>query len=192
VASDPFDQRVARVSLDLVVREAPEIAAGCFESLSRDGTPEWLEPSIPRLAEIWRNQDPQAAIEWLLTLERSQSQGEALGLTVADWGIRDLDAAQRWVADRVVDAPAAADGRLAPPESLLVVGLLPKLSRVHPEIAAEWADRLPLGPGRLAMLRRVANRWMRDDPEAASAWLDTLDVTPEQRAAMRARGPESG
>lgn len=182
---DPFDQRLARVSLDLSVREDARAAAAFFGELSQGGTPEWLQPTIPRLAEIWRNQDPQAALEWLMSLDDSSTRDQAVGRTMADWAIRDLDAALEWLDAHLAGLDPVAGERLAPPHSLLVAGVVPKLSRVRPEVAAERVVLLPDGPGRLALMRRVARQWSVTDPVAADAWISGLDLTEAQRAQLR-------
>ena len=189
---DPFDRRLARVSLDLVVREDPAAAAAYFASLSEDGTPGWLLPMIPRMAEIWRNQDSVAALAWLLSLESDPGRDEAVGRTMADWAIRDLDAAVEWLDAHLAGLGLEEGEQLVQPHSLLVVGVLPKLSRVRSAAAAERVVLLPDGPGRLALMRRVARQWSIDDPAAADAWVSQLDVTEAQRAQLRAAMADRG
>ncbi len=182
---DPFDRRVARVSLDLVVREDPAGAAAYYAELTRDGIPEWLLPTIPRMAEIWRNRDPEGALEWLLSVASAPERDQAVGRTMADWAIRDLSAAVEWLETYLAGVALADGARLAPPDSLLVAGVLPKLSRVRPEDAAAWVVLLPDGPGRDALMHRVARQWSVADPAAADGWISRLDVTEAQRAALR-------
>ncbi len=179
--TDEFNQRLIRVGLDLVTREDPSKAGTAFLTLSEEGVADWLEPSISRIAQIWRNQDPQAATVWLMSVPESEARDEALTRTVADWGIRDFEQARAWVDQQVTQSPDAEGEFLATPESLLVLGLLPRLSRVEPRAAASWAERLPPGPRRIQMLQRVGRHWLRKDRSEALAWIDELDLTPQQR-----------
>ena len=191
VETDEFDQRVARVGLDLVAREDPRLAGDMFATLSMNGVPSWLEPSVPRIAQIWSNQDPQAATVWLMAVPQSEARDEALARTVADWGIRDFEQVRTWVDQQLVRSPAAPDGVLAAPESILVFGLIPRLSRVDPRAAASWAERLPPGPTRVPMLQRVGRRWLKEDRSEALAWIDGLELTPRARELILKSSPPS-
>jgi len=178
-----FEQRLARVTLDLVVREDPAAAARLYEEFVAGGTPEWLSGTLPRLAGIWRNEDSKAALVWLLGLERSGTGDDAITRTMADWGIRDFSAAWSWF--EATHGPYDSEGLLSPTDSLLLVGLLPKMARTRPAKAADWVNRLQPGSDREMMLRRVANFWSLEDSEAASRWVEELIVPSVQRDRLR-------
>lgn len=178
-----FEQRLARVTLDLAVREDPAAAARLYEELVAEGTPEWLNGTLPRMAGIWRNMDSEAAVVWLLGLERDATRDGAIGKTMADWGIRDFDAA--WAFFEAARGPFDSVGRVSSVDSLLLSALLPKMARTRPAEAADWVMRLEPGSNRDGMLKRVARFWSLEDEEAATRWIESMSVPPEQREGLR-------
>ena len=176
---DAFEQRLTRVTLNLVAREDAPAAARFYGELVAEGTPEWLGDMLDRVASLWRNDDPQAALEWMLTLPETRERNRMLGETSATWGIRDFDAAWSWL--ETERGPFPGDGLLGEADSALLGGLVRKLSRTRPEEAAGWALRLAPGGGRDVLWKRVAHFWSREDPESAARWIAGLEVSPALR-----------
>lgn len=56
----------------------------------------------------------------------------------------------------------------------------------NPAAAARFAQSLPAGETRWAVLASVVQRWREYDVVAASAWLNTLEPTPDHDAAIAA------
>jgi hypothetical protein len=179
-----FEQRLARVTLDLTVREDPAAAARLYDLFVAEGTPEWLGGTLDRLVGIWRNDDSKAVLLWLIGLERSATSDAAIKRTVAEWGINDFNSAWSWF--EAEHGPYDPEGLLRPTDSLLLSGLLPKMARTRPVEASDWVTRLQPGYDRDAMLRRITRFWSREDPAAASRWIEELTLPPAERHQLRA------
>lgn len=180
---DAFHQRLVRVSLNLGGREDPLGAVGLYDEVAAGGHPDWLAGALDRVAGDWRNQDPKAALEWLLAKPESRERDEALAKTMATWAIRDYDAASAWLTARGLE-PTAAEP-LGSTDAAVVAGLLQRTARIAPEEASRWIARLPrTDPARLALTRRVAHFWAMRDPTAATRWIDSLALQPAERAAV--------
>lgn len=181
-AAGEFEQRLARVTMNLVAREDAPAAAAFYRELAaggEGGTPEWLGGMLDRIAGLWRNDDPEAVLVWLLELEENDARNRVLNETIASWGIRDFDPAWEWF--MTTRGPFPGEGQLDATDSALLVGLVRKLARTRPAEAARWVIRLEPGPGRNAMYPRVAHFWAREDPAAARAWIAGLEVAPGVR-----------
>ena len=178
-----FEQRLVRVTLDLVVREDPTAAAHVYDEFVAEGTPEWLSGMLPRLAGIWRNKDSKAALTWLLGLERSKTGDEVITRTMADWGIRDFGEAWGWF--EAEHGSYDSEGLLSSTDCLLLSGLLPKMARTRPAQASDWVMRLQPGSDREGMLKRVARFWAREDSEAVGRWIEGLSVSSADRDQLR-------
>jgi len=181
--TEAFGQRIVRATLSLTARDAPEQAARFYEEFTEQGAPVWLDGILERVVVAWRNEDPQASLEWLLAHEPGPGRDRFLTTTTADWGIRDLDSAWGWFSTRRVES--SQTGELARDDALMLLGLLPKLARVRSAEAAVWVDRLEPSIDQRQMQARVAKFWSRTDPESASRWIEGLDVGPPQLARLR-------
>lgn len=181
--SDAFHQRLVRVSLNLGGREDPVSAVALYEAVSAGGHPDWLAGALDRVAGDWRNHDPRAALEWLVTRPESRERSEALTETMATWAIRDYDSAWAWLSARGLE-PTALEP-LDATDSAIVAGILQRTARVAPEEASRWIARLPRSaPARLALTRRVAHFWAMRDLASATRWIDSLALQPAERAAV--------
>jgi hypothetical protein len=181
-ADGEFAHRLTRVTLNLVAREDAPAAAGLYRELVSQGTPEWLEGTLDRVGSLWRNDDPQAALEWMLTLESTPERDRVLGETIATWGIRDFDTAWSWFERE--RGPFPEQGVVDPTDSALLAGLVRKLARIRPAEAAVWALRLQPGGDRTKLWKRVAYFWSREEPAAAARWIDGLDASPALRRSL--------
>jgi hypothetical protein len=181
---DDFEQRLARVTLSLTAREAPEQAAGFYAELTtEDSAPDWLDGMLERLVVAWRNEDPQASLEWLVGREPGPERSRALASTMADWGIRDLPSAWKWFSSTRGGQNTAVE--LGRDDALMLLGLLPKMARVRPEEAAAWVTRLEPSIEQRKMQARIAKFWSRADAQAASGWIETLEAPPPHLARLR-------
>ncbi|MEE8166552.1 MAG: hypothetical protein V3T64_13365 [Myxococcota bacterium] len=182
-ADGDFEQRLARVTLSLTGLEDPVAAAGLYDELTRMGPTEWLSGSLARLAESWGNDDPQAALEWLLTRADSAERSGALGKTMGRWAIRDFDTAWAWFAIR--RGAAQGDAALGATDSTLLAGLLRRMARIRPVEASRWVTRLRDASDRDGLMLRVAFFWSSFDPVSALQWIDGLTLPAEQRDRLR-------
>jgi hypothetical protein len=179
-----FEHRLASVTLNLVGRENPQAAAAAYAELVTDGRPAWLEGSLNRLAGLWRNEDPQGSLEWVLVQEPSPERSKALKETLGTWANRDFDAAWAWFETNRSPLPEA--GGLFSDNASLLTGLVRRMARDQPPEAARWAIRLPEGPDRTASIRRIAHFWAREDARKARSWLEGLGLPQSQLVELRA------
>jgi hypothetical protein len=177
-----FEKRIARVTLNLVAREDPAAAARTYSEFVAEGPAEWLDGMLEVIAALWRNRDPQAALEWLMSLSEisGPEHSKALTKTIGTWANRDFAAAWSWL-ERERGA-LEGSGELAPTDSALVAGLVRRMARTRPVEAARWALRLRPESDREKMLTRVAHFWSRQDHAAASRWIDGLELSPDVRS----------
>ncbi len=195
-----FERRLAQVTLNLAGREDPVAAAGLYDELARGAAADLLEGSLARLAGSWCNDDPQAALEWLISQADSPERSGALSKTMGTWAIRDFDTAWAWFAKRrdSEDGDAALDAT----DSKLLAGLLRRMARMRPVEASRWVTRLREASDRDGLMMRVAYFWSTIDSASALRWIDALALPAEQRdrvrqAAERGRqrmngGPKNG
>ena len=179
-----FEQRFARVTLNLVAREDSAAAVELYDSFISEGTPAWMEEDVlDRLVEVWRNNDPKAPVIWLIEHEATAQRDRLLTRAMAMWGIHDMDSAWKWFEETRVSAesPRILQGV----DALMLTGLFSKLARKRPVEASEWVMRLPPGPNRNAMLLRVAKFWSHEDESALANWIDGLEIAPKLRAELR-------
>ncbi|MEZ4281515.1 MAG: hypothetical protein R3F21_18070 [Myxococcota bacterium] len=176
-----FDRQVTLATLALVGREDAKQAAAYYDELLRPEPTPWLTPQLVPLAGLMRNDDPRAALEWLLPKSDGPERTRALKETMGTWARRDFDAARAWFEARGTSDPSTM-GALSPTDSTLLSGLVRRQARVQPSEAAAWAVRLRPESDRLEMLRRVAYFWSMKDPAAADAWLATLVLSDAERA----------
>ena len=178
-----FEQRLAKVTLNLAGREDPVAAAGLYDELARKVAADWLEGSLARLAGSWGNDDPQAALEWLTSQPDSPERSGALGKTIGTWAIRDFDAASAWFAKG--RGSADDDAALGATDSTILAGLLRRMARVRPAEASRWVARVRDTSDRDGLMTRIAYYWSALDPVSASQWIEGLELPAEQRGRMR-------
>ena len=173
-----FEYRLARVTLNLAGREDPPAAAEAYAELTQAGTPDWLAGSLDRMASLLRNEDPLAALEWLLQREASAERKKSLSETMATWAIRDFETAWNWF--ETERGPFDGTSELEPVTSTLLSGLIRKMARTRPAEAAQWVSRLDDPSDRQKMMIRVAHFWAKEDPTAAGAWIEGLGLPSAQ------------
>jgi len=179
VEQGEFAQRLTRVTLNLTAREDAPAAAAFYQELVSEGTPGWMDGMLDIVASLWRNDDPRAALEWMLGLAPTPERDRVLGETIATWGIRDFDTAWAWFES--TRGPFPGRGVLDPTDSTMLAGLVRKMARIRPAEAADWALRLQPGAERNALWRRVSYFWSLEDPAATGRWIEGLDASPALR-----------
>jgi len=180
-AGGAFEQRIALAALNLAGRENPVATAAYYDELTRNGPAPWLAGNLVRIAGLLRNEDPAAALAWLLPKPENVERARALTETTGTWAKRDLDAAWKWFE---AHSAVSIGGRepLSATDSSLLAGLVRRMARIRPAEAAQWAVRLRPESDRVEMLRRVAYFWSASDPAAADRWLAGLELADAERA----------
>ena len=180
-----FERRMVRVILNLAAREDPEAGARAFADITRDGMPEYLAGNVSLISSLWRNEDEQSALEWVMERSAAPDRERALMETIGTWAIRDFDAAWDWFMtnrgpiDR--DDTAVFDAT----DSALMAGLVRRQARAQPTEAAVWVPRIRPGAARDQMLQRVARFYATEDAEGVEAWIDSLALPNGEDAELR-------
>lgn len=185
-AGGSFAQNVIRTTLDLAGREDPRAAADYYDELigADSVPPDWASGSLVRIAGLIRNDDPRAALDWLLPKPDQPEKSRALTETMGTWAKRDFDAAWSWF-DQNCPAARHSELALSPTESAILAGLVRRYARIRPAEAAPWAIRLRPGAQRVEMLRRVAYFWSATHAAEVDAWIESLALEPPERAQVR-------
>ena len=176
-----FAQRVALAAVNLAGREDPVATATYYDELVRTGPAPWLAGNLARIAGLLRNEDPTAALDWLLPKPEDPERARALTETMGTWAKRDFEAAWKWFEQHSA-ATRDASAPLSSTDSALLAGLVRRMARTRPAEAAPFAVRLRPESDRVEMLRRVAYFWSMSDPAAADRWLTGLELKDVERA----------
>jgi hypothetical protein len=156
------------------------------------------------ITKEWVRQDPQAALDWAMTLPKEQQSGAyggvlgtlaatdparasnlALGLPEGD-GRRDVigQIARAWAEDSPAEAMKwvstleGEEGKRATSEALGA------WAQSDPEAAATYVDQVAAEERSAGMLDRVAATWARRDPERAARWLGDQPEGADKADAM--------
>ena len=174
-AGNAFDQRLARVTLNLVGEKDPALAAGYFEELAGEGElPEWMGGVLDRLAWRWRSiHDPAAAMVWLRSLPDTPQRRKVLTTTAAEWAQQDLDGAWAWFGENV---DTGGSGLLAVPDSAVLAGLVRRTVRTRPQDVTGWVQRLREEDDREVLQRAVAYYLAMQEMAIAETWIDGLGL----------------
>jgi hypothetical protein len=183
-SGNPFDQRLARVTLNLVGDQDPALAARYFEELAgEDEPPEWMGGVLDRLAWRWRSiHDPEAAMVWLRSLPDWPQRRKVLTNTAAEWAQQDLDGAWAWFEQNV---ETGGSGLLPAPDSAVLAGLVRWTVRTRPQEVTAWVLRLREEDDREALLRGVAYYLALQDRATADAWIEGLGLPRSAAGPLR-------
>jgi hypothetical protein len=146
--------------------KSPTRAAELFASLPAGSRKYALEP----VARSWSWQDPEAALEWSLSLEDPAEQKVALasiGRTVRSPG----------------DLVALLNEH---PDNAAMTVMMKELARGNPgSDGMRWAEQLPTTHGQW-LARELFTKWARTSPESAMEYLNGPEIPAELRASSLA------
>lgn len=179
--SGDFEQRLMRSTLNLSAREVPAAAAGVYSELAGETLPDWLHGAMKVIALSWAENDPRAAIEWLLTQSDRAERTVALKEIMRSWTLRDLDAAWGWwlAENEESDAQGIENAVL---RSILLAPALRSMAEFRPVEASKWVEQVTKPAARMVLIQRIAHFWTLRDPDPAQVWVDGLGLSDEDAA----------
>ena len=131
-----------------------------------------------RIAIRWVRKDPQATIQWLESLEDSDSRDDGVRETYRSWAAYDQEDAANWVMG--TEHVPWRDHALA------IHARHMQLGDFEEAIAA--AEKIFDDELRQATLTMIVRVWGKNDPEAAGKYVDNADWTENERNRALARG----
>ena len=182
----------------------------------RENSPDWdpeAKVVLHLLLTRWAQQDPEAALASLNSLDPKKQGGDAPSI-LSSLAARDPQRVAAWLADpknTLVDFPimgailagtlgkewvrqdpaAALAWARSLPESQrggAYVGVLGTLASTDPAAAARFASQLEADAARLHVLGDISKSWAKKSPSEALAWAISLDGTERQTAMRQALG----
>lgn len=128
-----------------------------------------------RLANAWAGSDPQAAVQWAMTLPEGDGRTAAFNSIGRAWAQNDPHEAARWV-----DTLPAGKGR-----DTATQGLVASLARSEPETAWTWAASIQSAEQRKESTQRAYLALMRKDPAIAEQMLTGANLPAAEVKALR-------
>ena len=158
----PNDQKdtAQKYALRTIARSNPEEAISLTGHLKAGGKKTQLTSEI---ASIWAEEDPEAALAWILNNQEFQGgRSQVLSSVVKGWSRRDPSAALDWVLDLE--------------ESLVVrnstvTTIIKNLADQNPQLALQRAIEQPIEENRPGLELTVISHVARDDFQLARAML---------------------
>ena len=174
--AEPYDQALARIAAvddvrtryreiaSLAATWAAEDPAGALAAILDWGGDKDLKGLwLGRVMGAWSDQDPRAAVDWLLT-RNLEEVASLVGPAFAALAKTDLAEAEALV--EALEGSAGREAQLAVLAVMLEEGELDLALAAFDEMDAAYRQRYALGVGR---------RLAREDPEWAVAWTMELD-----------------
>lgn len=210
---DPVNRM--RALLDFVAQIPPGALPSALKEI-RENSPDWdpeAKVVLHLLLTRWAQQDPEAALASLNSLDPKKQGGDAPSI-LASLAARDPQRVAAWLANSkntLVDFPvmgAILAGTLGKewvrqdpaaalawarrlPESQrggAYVGVLGTLASTDPAAAARLASQLDADPARLHVLGDIGKSWAKKSPSEALAWANSLNGAERQTALRQALG----
>lgn len=193
----------SKLTLDIVnavLKTSPASAAGAVNQIKNQSD---RRRAAQTVAREWLEQDAMAAVDWLLgsdpeIQERVFSQGHIvskLDLDEANFVVTSLPPEYRtaWangVAKRLVSERSAEEAMQfvsqfsgEPGFDMQMAHLVTSIAGENSDVAARWAERIPQGHARDAVLSNVAAAEARRDPVSAAQRLQQIDDTDLRQVA---------
>jgi hypothetical protein len=160
----------------LTFQKAANAMAGVEPELAAQWVDEHLGQryavAAPKVVVLrWREEDPAAALDWLISLPATVGRRELVKQTFESWVESDTDAAQEWA--RRASPAAGVDPA--------VRVLVRKFFKTSPAVAMEWAERIHVPEIRQSVMASAGRAWLAQGRDAFLAWLPESGLEPEIR-----------
>lgn len=158
----PNDQKdnAQKYALRTIARSDPEEAISLTRHLKAGGKKTQLTSEI---ASIWAEEDPEAALAWILNNQEFQGgRSQVLSSVVKGWSRRDPSAALDWVLDLEESSVVRSSS---------VTTIIKNLADQNPQLALQRALEQPIEENRLGLELTVISHVARDDFQLARAML---------------------
>lgn len=158
----PNDQKenAQKYALRTIARSNPEEAISLTRHLKAGGKKTQLTSEI---ASIWAEEDPEAALAWILNNQEFQGgRSQVLSSVVKGWSRRDPSAALDWVLDLEESSVV---------RSSTVPTIIKNLADQNPQLALQQALEQPIEENRPGLELTVISHIARDDIQLAKAML---------------------
>lgn len=147
------------------------------------------DKSLAYPVSSWIRSDPNAAADWALHNEESDTRRAVLRNVAADWIRDDPAKARAWI--QSLPANATKDIMLRDAAGMIANGASygdrvdgPLIASMSSEAIRTTAETLSeIGDARLRQeaYLTLAGKWLRSEPEAARAWIDALSIPPQEK-----------
>jgi hypothetical protein len=162
-AENHFKQLAFGLLLERLVRLDPAFALNYWET--RADRP-WAQRTAIPMGVAWVDDDPDAAIAWVMSQPAGDERNRLLYAVVERWSLSDDRAAVRWLE--------------ALPPSPELDGMYGRFARSftikNPELAATLLSRISESEARVEALTPFARYWFRRRPDELRAWLAASGV----------------
>ena len=166
----PVGSRNKNARRELLEQWSYRDPAGAAEHLSKEPIEGENASLAGRVAGSWIVEDPQAAIDWINSLEVSDSaQSSVFGNAFSTWAKRDAPAASQYILQLEGETRSSA-----------IKSLMYGWTGNNPRQAREWADSLEDPASREQALTTFVRSATRSAPQEAAAGL--LDLTRDATA----------
>ncbi|MGI8432613.1 MAG: hypothetical protein ACR2MW_10050 [Chthoniobacterales bacterium] len=143
-------------------------AAAAAAAQDSSGAGGWRSP-LGQVIRSWADHDPQAALNYSLTMVDSEAQARSVGDIIRRWSDQDATSAAGWIntmpAGNARDAAAAA--------------FASSVSSTDVPTAVGWAQSISNTEARTAALQRVSRRVLYRDPTNGATTLQSAGVPAE-------------
>jgi hypothetical protein len=177
-AENQFKQLTFGLLLEKLVKIDVDFALQYWEA--RSDQP-WAHRTAIPMAVTWVDDDPDAAMAWVMSQPADEERNRLLYAVVERWSLSDDRAAVRWLEAR--------------PPSAELDGMYSQFTRSftikNPELAATLVGRISESKKRVEALTPFARYWFRRRPDELRSWLTAAGVpaseTEEVVSALEAR-----
>jgi hypothetical protein len=180
---------ISRKAKDDYKAEAFQKAANMLAQVDPIRASQWIEPHLSKnysdkspllIAKRWVERgDPDAAVEWLLSLPADQIRPNSVPGAMDRWRDLDADAANEWL-------------RVSTPDEGLdraVMAVARKDSFADPISALDWAERIQDPKQRKQLIVSTLQYWLSVEPDNAEQWIENSELAEDVRTEIR-QGPK--
>jgi len=137
--------------------------------------------AIMGLAEAWSNTDPDAAMEWAVTLPESEKYKAARSILPQMAESSPEDAASHLKA-----LLGSASEKSQKNISNSIYSIMDEWAKTDPTSAGAWASQLEEGPIKTKAIGQLAFDWYKKDSDGVADWIDQLPEGKTRDTSIRA------